>query len=116
MSTQLTLAGRDWSLLSYGEASLPEGVTVTLMYDPEQGRLAGRSGCNRYFGPATLQEGAIEVGHLASTRRMCPPPMMEVEAAFLKLLQTASRYRIDDGRLVVDCTDGQQLVFVADGE
>lgn len=116
MSKQLTLAGRDWSLLSYADTSLPEGVTVTLMYDPEQGRVAGRSGCNRYFGPATLREGTVEIGQLASTRRMCPPPVMEVEAAFLKLLQTASRYRIDDGQLFIDCTDGRQLVFVADGE
>ena len=110
------MADTEWSLIRYGDESLPEGVTVTLMYDPEQGRVAGRSGCNRYFGPAILKEGAIEVGQLASTRRMCPPPMMEVEAVFLKLLRAASRYRLDDGQLIVDCADGRPLVFIAAGE
>jgi len=108
---ELSVAGTDWTLIRYGDKELPEAVSVTFMYDPEQGRIAGRSGCNRYFGPATMGKEKMEVGVLAGTRRMCPPPMMEVEAAFLKMLQTAGTYSIDNDRLVIDCAGDQQLVF-----
>ena len=116
MSKDPSLEGTAWSLLRYGDAELPENVVVTLMYDPEQARIAGRSGCNRYFGPVTVRDGRIEVGNLASTRRMCPPPMMEVEGAFLKMMQSAGAYHIEKGQLIVECAEGQQLVFAPTAE
>jgi heat shock protein HslJ len=49
--------------------------------------VTGYSGCNRFNGRYAESPGKIEVGPLAMTRMACPPPMMEIEAAFSQSLE-----------------------------
>jgi heat shock protein HslJ len=49
----------------------------------------GHAGCNRFFGPYTLQGDAIKIGPLASTRMACPPEVTEAEHVWLQMLESA---------------------------
>ena len=53
--------------------------------------VTGFTGCNRLFGPATMDDRALHFGVLAVTRRACPDT---VESTFLGLLETVDSYRI----------------------
>lgn len=90
---------RSWTWGEYVDAE-PE---VTLRY--ENGRFAGRSGCNQYS--ATAEDlasdlpGDITVGPALGTRMACPDAEMAVERRFLKQLEAVSRMGFAAGRLVL---------------
>lgn len=95
-----SLTGRTWMLREWdlGEPA-PLEPRVTLRY--QEGRLTGRSGCNRYNAAVTpgAAPGTISVGAVAGTRMMCPEPAAGMEARFLAALPTADAIRLRDGRL-----------------
>jgi len=70
-----------WNVTEIAGAPVPAKVEVTLSH-PEKGLIAGSSGCNRYNGRISMQDGRVRVGELAGTRMMCPPDVMKVEGAF----------------------------------
>lgn len=104
-----TLAGTAWVLHGLDvDESVAEGVEVTLEFAAD--RVAGSSGCNRYFAsyegrtsnddvPATLR-----IGPAASTRRMCAPPMSETEDAYLARLSQVTQFGFLMGRLALSWT------------
>ena len=79
------------------------GVTLELA----QGRIAGRSGCNRFTGSAELTAaspvaGMLALGPLAGTRMMCPPAVMALEGQVLGALARVEGWRIGrDGTLAL---------------
>lgn len=82
------MAGSEWRLTRLGETDVDGELLVRFRGD---GRLEGDGGCNRFNGSFTHQPGAIEIGALASTRRLCPEPVMETETAFLSALGASER-------------------------
>jgi hypothetical protein len=57
----------------------------------------GQWGCNDYFADYTTDEGAITIGDIGVTFRMCTTPngVMEQEAEFLAALQSAATYTVE---------------------
>ena len=106
------LAGQAWQLRDLAEGPEIGDVDVTLLIDPE-GRIAGTSGCNRYFGPLEITgEGGLNIGPLAVTRRMCAAPEMAVEQAFLTALSGAERFDLSpEGALQI--LQGDRVVITA---
>ncbi len=103
------LAGPEWRVTEIAGAALPQGVEATISFSGD-GRIAGRSGCNRYFGGVTLGEGTIVVSAVGGTRMACPGPAMETEARFLSVLQQAQAWTIaDGGRLIITARDGRTI-------
>lgn len=110
--------GVTWVLQGMEEAGpLPEGVQVTLLFDGD--RLSGIAGCNQYF--ATLNEdgeGRLSPGPVASTRKFCRGPAMDVENRYLQRLQQVHGVRQTAEGLVLEYAGkGLQgrLVFVQIG-
>ncbi len=116
------LTGTRWRVVALdGAAALPadpraEGVP-TLSFE-DSASLTGSGGCNGYRAawerPATAGQGAgaaaLAIGQAASTRRACPPPLMQREQAFFALLRAVARYRLlDDGTLLLETPDGRAL-------
>jgi len=97
------LAGVEWQLDEFRPGGpIPEEVEVTLVFG--DGRVAGKSGCNRYTASISTGElpGSLSVdGPLAGTRMACPPPKDEVEARYLKALESTTRYSFLLGRLAI---------------
>jgi len=76
-------------------AARGRGVTIAFLDD---GKVGGYSGCNRYTGGYTIEGGhSLSFGPLAGTRKMCPPPLMELETLALKTLEAVEGVYLRDG-------------------
>ncbi|MEN8206491.1 MAG: META domain-containing protein [Pseudomonadota bacterium] len=92
------LEGQEWLLVG---TAVPDGLEVILTVS--QGRVAGQSACNRYFGSITAGDtpGEITLGKLGSTRMACPPAVMELENRYLKALSSVTGYGFLNGKLAM---------------
>ncbi len=87
-----------------------------LRLNPQQERLKGFGGCNTFFGAYTLDQGKIDISRLGGTRMHCPG-RMELERRFLKALERASQWSIQDARLqLLDPAGGIVAKFQAASE
>ena len=99
--TMATLEDTLWSLhtLNGREAGAgADGRRVDLMLESESGRAAGFSGCNRYTGGYTIEEGEdgtarLRFGPAAGTMMACPEGM-ELEREYLQTMGRVSGYRL----------------------
>ena len=111
-----TLTGVEWQLGTLNGAQAPAGQKqVTAVFDAKS--LSGFSGVNTYSGPYTAgADGAFKAGPLASTMMAGPPEAMQLEAGYLKALQSATSYYAADGKLTLYGSDGAPLVVYAAGK
>jgi len=104
-----------WVLESYGEQGnltpVIEGTRITATFESDEGQVRGSAGCNSYFGGYEIDEG-LSITTLGHTEMYCMDPegVMDQETEYLKILQTAESYRIQDGKLQINC--GNQLVLI----
>ena len=114
------LEGHFWVLSGLGTAAEPQGVLekvqVSLEYDPEEGRISGSAGCNRYFGEATVDGDALtfSTGPLGMTRMACSEEIMVQEAEFIETLGQVTRFAIEEETLYL-FTDGEEVLVFASG-
>jgi len=84
------LVGTEWLLEDLGGRGVVDDAQSTIAFQAG-GKVTGNGGCNRYFGPARISGGRIDIEHLGSTRMACPPAIMDQEHRFLDALQKATR-------------------------
>ena len=77
-------------------SSVPAGLTSTLVF--ADGKVA-YTGCNRGTGAATIGEGTITFGPIATTRMACPQPAMDLEQSVLGVLTGEVRSTVDGDAL-----------------
>lgn len=94
-----------WQLIQYVNES---GDSNALLSDSpvdmqlSEGKFHGSAGCNRYFGSySVVGEKLTIVQPIGATMKLCPPPVMEQEQAYLDLLKQVNTYHIDDQTLVL---------------
>jgi heat shock protein HslJ len=68
--------------------------------------VAGLAGCNQYTGTLAVTDRGFRIGPLASTRKMCPPAIMDQEERFLRALENVQRARTQNGLLYLLDADG----------
>ncbi len=99
------LEGAEWTLTHLLGAQLPrgdadDGVPFTLQVTA--GRVAGRTGCNRYLGRATARDARLQLRELGTTRLGCPTALANLEHRFLDALEAATGIAIQgDGRMAL---------------
>ena len=76
-----------------------------------EGRFAGSTGCNRFFGQFDERpDGPVTAGPIGSTMMMCPDDLMAQERDILSALETTTTVESsDDGLRFVDA-DGVTLL------
>lgn len=75
-----------WVPLEIDGVPVPEGAGLAIQIDFD-GKVEGRTGCNRFTGKAEMDAGVMELGPLAVTEMAClEPERMKREAAWLKAL------------------------------
>lgn len=95
----------DWLVQSIAGHEAAEGVASTVRFGSD-GRVTGDAGCNRFGGSYTLDGDRLEVGPLATTKRMCPDEIMTQEDRFLELLGTPLRFELTtEGFVLLDPDD-----------
>jgi len=119
---------RPWKLESFGPAAdlgdaatadLVNGALVSLPADNpvtlglrEQGRVGGFDGCNRYFGDFVIENGhQIVQGPKGATMMACPDGRMDLEQAFLRNLDAATRVFLRGEALELENDAGVLMVF-----
>ncbi|MFD4294538.1 META domain-containing protein [Rhodococcus sp. NPDC058505] len=65
----------------------------------DDGAVTGSTGCNTFTGTAQVADDSVTFGPLATTRKMCPPDVAEVERAVLSALDGATTVTIDADRM-----------------
>jgi heat shock protein HslJ len=90
-SDPAALAG-NWRVVALDGASVAAGEDGSFVL--QDGRVSGRSFCNRYSTSAVVAGTVLTLGPIASTRMACPPPLMARERVFLDILQGVTAARI----------------------
>ena len=119
---------RPWKLEAFGPAAelgdepttaLVEGALASLPADNpvtlglrEEGRVGGFDGCNRYFGDFVIENGhQIVQGPKGATMMACPDGRMDLEQAFLRNLEGATRLFRRGDMLELENDAGVVMVF-----
>lgn len=102
MAQSPTLQG-NWRLANMTEPPFPTPMVPSTDQTIEfsGGRLSGSGGCNRFNGSYQTTGNQLKVGPLASTFKACEEGVMRQESTFLKALQAAERYEVDDNGLQI---------------
>jgi heat shock protein HslJ len=101
------LAGTRWTGIVDGT---PDPRTLPRL-EFLQGRVAGFTGCNMLSGVWRVEAGAVRVGPLATTKRLCLGPAGDVEKRFLAAVGPDSRVTREGGHLVFTAPSGARFEF-----
>jgi len=74
------------------------------------GRFASSIGCNRIAGKPAISGAELTFGPMMATRMACPPPLGEVERAYLEALRGVRGYKLSGKTLVFLGEGGEALV------
>ncbi len=113
--TGVRLEDHAWLLVAlYKQAPLENSIVWGEFKD---GKVQGSAGCNRYDAAYNAVDGgnssgSLSIGPVASSRMACSEPegIMEQEAQYLTLLQSAATYEIVDGQLVLRDNTGKKIL------
>ena len=91
-----TLEGTTWKLSKMegipATAIDGEADAFTLVFNAADTMVAGRTNCNRFFGPYELKGKSLKFGTLGMTRMACPD--MQYEDAFVRMLDEVDGFEI----------------------
>ena len=93
--------GTDWVLEEIDGSAAVDRVQSTIRFQGND-RIAGWGGCNRYFANVRSGRNFFKVGPIGSTRRICPPVVMDQEERFFNALQKSRSIRMEGHQLVID--------------
>jgi heat shock protein HslJ len=97
------LTGKNWKLEQLMGAPVVGRNAAGAPYihfAADTNRVTGSTGCNNFFGTYKLTApGKITFGTIGSTKRACPN--MDVEANYLKALNSATSYKLDGQMLTL---------------
>jgi heat shock protein HslJ/uncharacterized lipoprotein NlpE involved in copper resistance len=105
------IVGPKWTMVELNGKPVPEGVEPPTLTLSKDGRATGTAGCNNLMGTFTMNSDGLRFGRTATTRKMCPSPAMEVEAAFLALLEAKTQSRVNGKTLELLGTNGVLAKF-----
>ena len=97
--TNVSLTDNEWRLTEFMGRPIPASMTatkdLTLLFSKEGNRVSGYSGCNTFAGSYTTPDPTkISFSQMLSTMKACPSNM-ELETAYLKMLQDIDNYAIN---------------------
>ena len=106
---QAVIEGREWVLATLPGAEVGDVERIpTLTLQPEEGRVTGSAGCNRYFGSYEKDGTALSFGQAGATMMACAHGM-ELERSFLSMLEKVRQWKVHDGILWLLGEEGGEL-------
>ena len=108
--TSLPLEETTWKLSKMesipASAITAEEDAFTLMFNAADTLVAGRTNCNRFFGPYILKGQSLKFGDLGMTRMACPD--LQYEEAFVQMLSKVNGFEIKGSELKL--LDGDRVL------
>lgn len=80
-----------------------------LTFDYTTDKVSGTGGCNRFSGPISIEDDAIQIGPLASTKMMCEGKS-EIETQYFTALESARSFAVEGDSLTLRAEDGHVLL------
>ncbi len=103
------LQGVTWKVTQLDGTETDEQARPEINFLPNN-RIAGSTGCNRFFGKYTLTGEGMEIKGLGSTRMACGQAIMTQENKFLDQLQGVTGMSFDTAEtLILETSNGQIL-------
>ena len=110
--TQHPLADTRWVATAIrGEVTDPD-VSSTLEFEGTE-KVSGTGGCNRYFGPASIDGDKLQFRNLGTTMMGCPEPISAQETRFLKAMADVGGWSVDSGELELMNDEGESVLSFA---
>lgn len=78
----------------------------------KEGRLSGFTGCNLMSGSWIAEGGSVRLGPIATTKRFCVGPEMDLEKKLLAALGDGARLSREGARLVLTGPSGARYEFI----
>lgn len=104
------IGSRQWKPVRVGGLYVGDSSRAYLELDPAGSRFTGNTGCNQMFVSALIRGRRVDFSNIGTTKMACAQPRVRrVEAALIRALENADRYRqfgnpldlYDRNRLVV---------------
>lgn len=109
-----TIKDMTWRLTLLNDEKVVNDSIVTLEFK-NNNQIAGRTGCNNYFGSYTLEGSHLKVNeNIGSTKAACvDTALMNQEQTFLKLLSQGESIKANDDldKMVITTKNGETLTF-----
>ena len=83
-----------WEVEDIDGGGVVDGSAITIEF-PEAGRVAGRGGCNRYFGNAVVEGNSVSFSSMGATHMACAADLMDQEQRFFETMQAIATFRVD---------------------
>jgi len=113
------LKGTRWRLQSIGTAGAEQPIATEpqrpafVEFDKVDQRLAGSTGCNRFFAQYRLiGQAGFTTGQVGMTRAACHGPLAEQERKIVKQIEQARYYGVSGQTLTIASVGNQRLLFV----
>lgn len=119
--TQQTAMADDWSAVTDKEWILTKVVQGSRTLEPmspvlasanfaADGKIAGSTGCNRYFGSYTRSENGLTMSPLGATQMMCMEDAMEIEHAFTSAMENVADWKVIGTTLSLSDSSGKVIM------
>lgn len=110
-----SIVGTTWQLASWNGPAmfiLPvEGTPLTLEFRAD-GTFGGNAGCNLFNGSYQQDGASLTLSQAVSTRRACLSEELNAQEQFyLESLSTVSGVTLENGQLILNFGDNQQMIF-----
>jgi heat shock protein HslJ len=99
MHQSQSLTGSAWWVEDIGGRGVIDMTHTTIEFGAD-GKLAGDTGCNRYFGSYEILGKTITVGPLAGTRKACAASLMDQESKFFQAMENITQWEIAETGLL----------------
>ncbi len=105
-----------WSIVDISGQDMLEQTEPTLVFSGGDS-VSGSTGCNTFNGSVSLDAAQLSFGPLATTRKLCPEPVMEQERFVLDTLgQVISAGVNEDGVLFLSTLNGDVIRLAPGGD
>ena len=94
------LMHHSWRLEQIDQQPIDSRRPIVLAFG-ERLALKGQTGCNQFFGQATLNQTQLQINGLGTTKQLCPPEQRWIENAILNTLRDSSKLQLTQDHLVI---------------
>jgi heat shock protein HslJ len=111
----VTLPGTSWNVTSYNNGkgavtTLAQGSEITLQFGTDA-KVSGHGTVNQYGGSYKVEGQSLTIGPLAQSRMAGEQALMDQEAAYVKALESSTKWSVVQGRLELRDADGAAMVI-----
>ena len=87
----------------------PQDHNATLAFLKDS-KIAGDTGCNRFFGEYEAKGNSLKFGQVGTTRMMCP--QMQFENAWMEVINNTDSFEMDKEQMILKDSTGNIIALL----